>query len=88
MSDGALRAAVSLPGCAGEQHGWITLVARDGAENATYVSPQPAPEQPSNEQRARDKLKETEPVAQREAPGGSMFVFCCNGRGCVFCDRF
>ena len=44
MSDGALRAAVSLPGRDGEQHGWITLVARDGAENAAYVSPQPAAE--------------------------------------------
>ena len=31
---------------------------------------------------------EAEPVAQRETPGGAMFVFCCNGRGCVFCDRF
>ena len=88
MSDGALRAAVSLPGHAGEQHGWITLVARDGAENAAYVSPQPAPEPPSDEQRARDKAREAEPVAHREAPGGAMFVFCCNGRGCVFCDRF
>ena len=88
MSDGALRAAVSLPGRAGEQHGWITLVARDGAENAAYVSPQPAAEPPSEEQRARNKAREVEPVAQREVPGGAMFVFCCNGRGCVFCDRF
>ena len=125
-SDGALRAAVSLPGRAGEQHGWITLVARDGAlkpthpnshpvaltptttgrnldphadhwpqagpppgaENAAYVSPQPAAEAPSEEQRARNKAREAEPVAQRETPGGAMFVFCCNGRGCVFCDRF
>ena len=37
---------------------------------------------------ARNKAREAEPVAQRETPGGAMFVFCCNGRGCVFCDRF
>jgi hypothetical protein len=36
MSDGALRAAVSLPGRAGEQHGWITLIARDGAFRPTH----------------------------------------------------
>ena len=59
-----------------------------GAENAAYVSPQPAAEAPSEEQRARNKAREAEPVAQRETPGGAMFVFCCNGRGCVFCDRF
>ena len=40
-SDGALRAAVSLPGRAGEQHGWITLVARDGALKPTHPNSHP-----------------------------------------------
>lgn len=76
MADGALRAAFSLPGGRGALHGWMTLVARDGAENAAFVSPQPPLELPSEEQKAKNAApREVEPVAQRQAAGGAMFVF-------------
>ena len=78
-ADGALRAAISLAGRRGARHGWVTLVARDGTEAAAYAQPQPPLELPSEEQRAMDAAgdghREIDPVAQRQATGGAMFVF-------------
>ena len=51
----------------GAPEGWITLVTKDGAEQATYLLPQPEAPEASN--------VEKEPVAAAEARGGALFVF-------------
>ena len=75
--DGGLRAAISLRGRRGHRHGWMTLIMKDGKENAELVSPQPELELPPAgaafaEEAAAD---ESEPVAAGERKGGMAFVF-------------
>ena len=73
MQDGAIRAAIALPSRSLSVHGWITLVMKDGAQNAMYL----------NEEVGMDEIRrvesgvggESEPVAEGKANGGLMFVF-------------
>lgn len=70
--DGALRAAIALPGKRGwTRHGWMTLVLRDGAENATYLRPQPERAPTLGEERPGFQ----DPVPDGQAQGGVFFVF-------------
>ena len=71
MLDGALRACVSLPGGGGAPHGWMTLVMRDGVENATFLEPQP----PAELRGDGEGGEATELVAAGRAAGGLAFVF-------------
>ena len=54
-------------------HGWITLVMRDGGENARYLS-LVADELPSVLPAACTS-SQAEPVAEGRAAGGAFFVF-------------
>lgn len=70
MLDGTLRASFALEGET-QGSGWMTLIMKDGAENAIYLSPQPELiELPSQ---AGDTKREI--VAQGESAGGAFFVF-------------
>ena len=48
----------------------MTLVMRDGAENASYAMPQPEVELPST-----DGDADEEPQASSQTTGGALFVF-------------
>lgn len=72
MLDGALRGAIALEGAVGEAHGWMTLVMRDGVENATVMEPQPPIDGAAV---GAAVTAEVEPVAASEAKGGMAFVF-------------
>jgi hypothetical protein len=66
-----VRAALSRPGTRGATFGWMTLIMKDGAENASYLPKQPPPELPP------DGICRAapEPVAMAQKTGGAFFVF-------------
>jgi hypothetical protein len=74
MLDGALRGALALDGRPGAPHCWMTLVMRDGVENATVMTPQP-PVGAAGTMCATSLEAEVEPVAESEAKGCMAFVF-------------
>ena len=70
MTDGALRAAIAL-GEESKLHGWISLLMKDGTENAAYLEPQPEEQLWSEALRAMVLA----PVPTTTSAGGAMFVF-------------
>ena len=74
MLDGALRGAIAVEGQLGEVHGWMTLVMRDGVENAHCLDPQP-PIDHEAIAKGPSASEALEPVADVQAKGGLAFVF-------------